>query len=163
MDRALAAFDSVDPAERPAGHFGMRAQRAHMRFRLNDRHGGIDQAAAAIADLERLQPADAARQLALSRVILGRMLNETGRPHDAEPILTMALSGYESLGAQHPQYAEALCELTRARLLQRPSVTDRDRLDECLPIYRGWGLAEREVVASLAMLLAPNRGEPSAR
>jgi tetratricopeptide (TPR) repeat protein len=154
MDRALAAFDSVDPAESRAGHFGMRAQRAHMLFRLNHRQGGIDQAAAAVADLERLQPANAARPLAMSRVILGRMLNETGRPRDAEPILTQAVGELESLGPRHPQYAEALCELTRARLLQRPSDSDRERLDECLPIYRRWGLAEREAVVALETLLA---------
>jgi hypothetical protein len=82
------------------------------------------------------------------------MLNEIGRPRDAEPILTKSLGGFESLGPGHPQYAEALCELTRARLLQRARASDRERLDECLPIYRRWGLAETEVVAGLDALQA---------
>jgi hypothetical protein len=132
----------------------MRVQRAHMLFRLNQRQDGIVQARAAIAELERLPPANAARPLAVSRVFLGRMLNESGRPRDAEPILTKALDGFESLGPKHPQHAEALCELTRARLLQRPNAAERERLNDCLIIYRTWGLAEREVIAGLETLVA---------
>jgi hypothetical protein len=41
------------------------------------------------------------------------------------PILTQALGEFEALGSKHPQYAEALCELTRARLLQRVSVVTK--------------------------------------
>ncbi len=165
MDRAIEALSSVDPADSPngpAGLFGMRAQRAHMLFRLNQRQDGLAQAAAAVSDLERLPPANAARQLAFSRVILGRMLNEIGRPRDGEPILAQALAGIESLGPKHPQYAEALCELTRARVLQGASASDRERVRECLPIYRGWGLAEPEVVASLETLLAADPRERAA-
>ena len=162
MDRALAAHDSVNLAKRPPGYFGMRAQRAHMLFRLNRRQEAIDEAAAAISNLSRLEPTNAARALASSRLILGRMLTETGRSHDAEPILAAALAGFENLGPTHPQYAEALCEGTRARMLQRSSDADFERLHECLPVYRGWGLAEREVVASLDMLLAGNPRQPKA-
>ena len=165
MDRAIETLSSVDPADSPngpAGLFGMRAQRAHMLFRLNQRQDGIAQAAAAVSDLERLPPANAARQLAFSRVILGRMLNEIGRPRDGEPILAQALAGIENLGPKHPQYAEALCELTRARVLQGASASDRERVRECLPIYRGWGLAEPEVVASLETLLAADARERAA-
>ena len=157
MTQAIDTLSSVDPADLPngrAGLFGMRAQRAQMLFRLNRRQDGMAQAAAAVADLERLPSANAARPLAASRVLLGRMLNETRRPREAEPTLTKALGGLENLGPTHPQYAEALCELTRARLLQRASASDRERLDECLPIYRHWGLAERDVVAALEALAA---------
>jgi tetratricopeptide (TPR) repeat protein len=157
MDQAIGALSSVDLVDLPNGRtglFGMRVQRAHMLFRLNQRQDGIVQAMAAIAELERLPPANAARPLAVSRVFLGRMLNESGRPRDAEPILTQALDGFESLGSKHPQYAEAMCELTRARLLQRPSASERERLNECLSIYRTWGLAEREVIVGLDTLLA---------
>ena len=121
MDRAIEALSSVDPADLPngpAGLFGMRAQRAHMLFRLNQRQDGMAQAEAAVSDLERLPPANAAHALAFSRVILGRMLNDIGRPRNGEPILAKALGGVENLGPKHPQYAEALCELTRARVLQ---------------------------------------------
>ena len=160
MDRAIAALSSIDPADLPNGRtglFGMRAQRAHMRFRLNHRQEGIAEAMAAIADLETLPPANAARPLAVSRVFLGRMLNEIGRPGDAEPVLTKALGEFEKLGPTHPQYAEALCELTRARLLQTVNASDRERLNACLAIYRAWGLAEREVIADLETLLAAAR------
>ncbi len=162
MDRAIQALSSVDPADLPngpSGLFGMRAQRAQMLFRLNQRQDGIAQAAAAVSDLERLPPANAARALAFSRVILGRMLNEIGRPRDGEPILAKALGAFENLGPKHPEYAEALCELTRARVLQGTGASDRKRVRECLPIYRGWGLAEREVVAGLEALLAADPRE----
>ena len=98
--------------------------------------------------------ANAARPLAASRIILGRMLNDIGRPRDAEPILAKALGGFENLGPKHPEYADALCELTRARLLQGASASDRERIRGCLAIYRGWGLAERDVVAALEALTA---------
>ena len=165
MDRAIEALSSVDPADLPngpAGLFGMRAQRAHMLFRLNQRQDGMAQAEAAVSDLERLPPANAAHALAFSRVILGRMLNDVGRPRNGEPILAKALGGVENLGPKHPQYAEALCELTRARVLQGAGASDLERVRECLPVYRGWGLAEREVVAGLEALLAADPRERSA-
>ena len=93
------------------------------------------------------------RRLAAARLLLGRMLNETGRPADAEPTLVAALGEFEHLGPTHPQYAEAACELARARLLQHPRDEERRRLRECLPTYRSWGLAERQVVTSLERLL----------
>ena len=39
--------------------------------------------------------------------------------------------------------------ISRSQLLQRDSGGARAALDRCLPIYRGWGLAEREIVAGL--------------
>lgn len=166
MDQAIAALSAVDPADLPDGRtglYGMRAQRALMLFRLNHRQDALAQAAAAVADLEPLRSANATRQLVISRVILGRMLNESGRSREAEPILTMALADLERLGPRHPQYAEALCERSRARLLQGTGTADRQRLDECLPIYRSWGLAEPEVVAALEALRAAPSGERTAR
>ena len=132
----------------------MRAQRAHVLFRLNQRRQALAQASAAVEGLERLPPQDAGGRLASSRLLLGRMLDEAGRPADAEPVLAAALRALENLGPTHPQYAEAACELARARLLQHPSEEERRRLRECLPTYRSWGLAERQVVTSLERLLA---------
>jgi hypothetical protein len=43
------------------------------------------------------------------------MLIETDRPRDAEPPLLAALAYFETLGKTYPQYAEASCELARAR------------------------------------------------
>ena len=82
------------------------------------------------------------------------MLIETGRPHEAEALLVAALTEFESLGETHPQRAEASCELGRARLLQGNRAEGWQRLEQCLPIYRTWGLAEREVVAALDRLVA---------
>ena len=56
---------------------------------------------------------------------------------------------YEAHGADVSRRAEAACELARARLLQRDSAEERQRLAQCLPVYRAWGLAEPETVRAL--------------
>ena len=161
MDRAISTMDTPEIAKEPgrtAVAFGMRAQRALVLFRLNQQREALAQVSAAVAGLERLPPSDTARVLPLAQVLLGRMLNETGRPRDAEPTLEAALRGFEQLGPTHPQRSEAACELARARLLQQSRDEHRRQLRECLPIYQSWGLADPEVVASLERLL--NGGRP---
>jgi serine/threonine-protein kinase len=164
LDRAIAAIDTpeiaTDPGRAP-GAFLMQAQRAHVLFRLNQRRQALAQITAAVEGLERLPPRDAAARLAAARLLLGRMLNETGRPGDAEPMLAGAIREFEHLGPTNPQHAEVACELARARLLQHPRDDVRQQLRECLPIYRSWGLAEPQVVASLERLL--DTGPSSAR
>ena len=117
----------------------MRAQRAHILFRLNRRREALPRSSAAIDSLERLPATDTARRLAAPRVLLGRLLNETGSPRDAEPTLAAALRGLEHLGPANPQRAEAACELARARLLQQPRDEERRRLraSACRPIEPG--------------------------
>ena len=56
--------------------------------------------------------------------------------------------------ATTPAYADAECELGRAQVLQGAIPEGRAALERCLPIYRAWGLADREVVRSLERLLA---------
>ena len=157
MDRAIASIDMSEIGKdlgRAPGAFLMQAQRAQVLFRLNQRRQALAQTSAAVESLERLPPGDSARRLAAARLFLGRMLNETGRPRDAEPTLAAALRGFEHLGPTDPQYAEAACELARSRLLQQPRDEERQRLRECLPTYRSWGLAEPQVVTSLERLLS---------
>ena len=157
MDRAWASLDTPEVANDPGrapGAYVIRAQRAHVLFRLNQRRQALAEVSAAVEGLERLPAQDTGGRLAAVRVLRGRMLTETGRPADAEPALVAALRGFEHHGPTHPLYAEAACELARARLLQHPSEEERRRLRECLPTYRAWGLAERPVVASLERLLA---------
>ena len=115
--------------------------------------------------LERFTPGtvDAAWTLATTRVLLGRMLAEAGRPHEAEPPLRAALEWLDRAGTDKARRAEATCELARARLLQGRGPGDAQRLRECLPVYRAWGLAEREVVDALERLAARPAGAPSAR
>ena len=55
---------------------------------------------------------------------------------------------------EYARRAEASCELGRARVLQGGRAEDRQRLRECLPIYRAWGLADREVVAAIESLVS---------
>ena len=100
-----------------AGSLGIRAQRAYLLFRLGRREEAIALAAAAVTSLEGLARDDTAAMLAGARVLLGRMLIDMDRPRPAEPILSAALQWLDRLGADHPQRAEAACELARARTL----------------------------------------------
>jgi serine/threonine-protein kinase len=157
MDRAVAALQSeaaADPSRNP-GINGMRMQRALVLFRMNRRQEALADGRATMAALERLPAESAAWPRTYSSLILGRMLIESGRPEEAEPLLQRAIAGQQHLDPRHPQRAEAICELARARLLQKSSAEEQRRLAECLPIYRKWGLAERDVVASLDRLQAP--------
>ncbi len=160
MDRAIALTAGDDGSKNP-GRWGMLAQRAQMLFRLGRRDEALAEVAVAVESLQRLPPADAGWPLGLARVLHGRMLIETGRPREAEAPLTAALAEFEPFGDAHPQRAETSCELARARLLQGNRAEEWRRLEQCAPIYRTWGLAEREVVASLERLLAGR--SPAAR
>ncbi len=150
MDRALTAR----AASPTPGWWGMRAQRAHILFRLGRRSEAIAETARAVESLAAMPESVAAGRLSTARVLLGRMLVEAGRPRDAEPALVSALAYRDRLGPDHPERAEASCELARARLPGPGRTEEWQRLRQCLPIYRTWGLAEREVVASLERLLA---------
>ena len=156
MDRALARPAAGDGSHR-AGWWGVRAQRARVLFRLGRRDEALAETTTAVESLERLTANDREWPLALARLLHGRTLNEMGRPHEAERALTAVVSYLDDLGPEHPQRAEASCELARARVLQGGRAEDWQRLKQCLPIYRAWGLAEREVVGSLERLLAAER------
>jgi hypothetical protein len=127
-----------------------------VRFRLGQREPALAEVTEAVETLARMPLSEAAWPLAMARLLRGRMLNETGRPRDAEPPLLSALGYFEKLGTTLPQYAETSCELARARLLQRDNDEERQRLERYLPTYRRWGLAERQVVASFDRLAARN-------
>ena len=148
MDRASAGGDLADP-HLAAGRWGMRAQRAHVLFRLGRRQEALAAATEATTALERLPIESAAWPLAFSRVLRGRMLVEIGRPAHAEAPLIAALGYFESADGHRRYLAEASCELARARLLQSSRPEEWDRLSQCLPVYRAWGLADMEVVESL--------------
>ena len=138
MDRALAASADGDAAKSP-GRWAMLAQRAQVLFRLGRRDEALSEATAAVESLQRLTADDREWPLALARVLLGRMLIETGRPHEAEAALTAALDEFTRLGNTHPQRAEASCELGRARVLQGDRAGGVQRLEECLPILSDLG------------------------
>ncbi len=149
MDRAIAARAS----DEDAGREGIRAQRAWMLFRMGRRAEALEQAAAAVSALERMTEKDG-YVLAISRPLLARMLNEIGRSKDAEPPARAAVEWLERWGPSHPRHAEAACEMGRAQLLQGKTAEGRATLERCLPVYRAWGQADREVVESLDRLLA---------
>jgi tetratricopeptide (TPR) repeat protein len=152
MDRALAGQDErAQPG-------AIRAQRAQVLFRLGRRDEALGEASAAVATLESQDDAEAPRRLALARVVLGRLLAESGRPQEAERVLAAAADWYDRLGPDNVRRAEASCELARARLLQGDRPEERQRLARCLPVYRAWGLAERETVKALE---SPRSRRPS--
>jgi serine/threonine-protein kinase len=152
MDRATvrAAKDEVWNARLGS----ILAQRAQILFRLGRRTEALTEARAAVESIGRLPRGDAEGPLAATRVVLGRMLLESGRPGEAEPPLAAALAGLERFGSAHPQRAEAACALAAARLGQSSRAEHWQQLEQCLPIYRAWGLAEREFVDFLVRLRA---------
>jgi tetratricopeptide (TPR) repeat protein len=150
----LAALDLTTDPTRAVGLSTMRAQRANVLFRLGRRVEALSLAQAALTDLQARRPSPPAHTVASARVILGRMLTESGRYDEAEPVLAQALTAFTDLGPRHPQFAEAACELARSRLLRASTAEERQRLRDCLPVYRAWGLAEREVVDVLDRLQA---------
>ena len=153
LDRAIAVpVGSRDPG--PVGTWGKRATRAQLLFRLGRRSEAFAEATAAVAGLEPLAAADVADApwtLATARLRLGRMLNEAGRPREGEPRVAAALEWFDRAGTDTARRAEATCELARARVLQGRRTGDA--FDRCLPVYRAWGLAEREVVEALERLV----------
>ncbi len=152
MDRANAAPAGGEPTD-DFGRWGLRAQRAQVLFHLGRRDEGLAEASVAVEALQQSTDGRAAWTLALARVILGRMLVEAGRPREAEPVLTAAHHYFVGDESEHARRAEASCELGRARVLQGGSPPDWRRIEECLPIYRSWGLADRDSVAALERLL----------
>jgi eukaryotic-like serine/threonine-protein kinase len=151
MDRATVRTVGGEPGD-DFGAWLMRAQRAQVLFRLGRREEALAEATSAVESLPGWAHARAPWTLATARVLLGRMLVEAGRPREAEPVLAAALDHFVGDEPEHARRAEASCELGRARLLQGGRAEDRQRLRECLPIYRAWGLADRESVAAIEKL-----------
>jgi hypothetical protein len=152
MDRAIAIKLPDDPAGDP-GLLGIRAQRAMILFRLGRRDQAVGELTAIVARLDRLEAGDSAQVLASARLLLGRALTEQGRPDRAEPVLVSAFVYFERLKPDYPRRAEAECELARARALQRADASGRSVFRRCLPIYRRWGQADRQVVEAFERLL----------
>jgi tetratricopeptide (TPR) repeat protein len=152
MDRALA-IDRNPGSSDDAGIEGIRAQRAWMVFRLGRREEALEQAAGAVSALERMKDSNAGYVLALSRAQFARILNEIGRPEDAEPVARAALAWFERWPS-HPRLAEAACEVGRSQVLQGKPAEGRATLEGCLPSYRAWGQADRDIVESLERVLA---------
>lgn len=153
MDRAIANGTNTTRSEN-AGLEGMRAQRAWMLFRLARRAEAVEAITGAVSALEHMKDPNDGYALAFSRVLLARMLAGMGRPGQAEPPARAALAWFERWGRDHPSYADAECEVGRAQVLQGAIPEGRAALERCLPIYRAWGQADREVVRSLERLLA---------
>ncbi len=159
MDRAIAirrnpSLDEYTSLE------GIRAQRAWILYRLGRRDEALEQATAAVSALERMKDSSAGYVLAFSRSLLARILNELGRPEDAEPAARAAIAWFERYGPAHPKYADAECQLGRAQVLQGKTAEGRAAIGRCLPIYRAWGLADRDDVAAIERLLASSARPP---
>jgi tetratricopeptide (TPR) repeat protein len=156
LDRAISFSRDGGNIEDP-GLMGIHAQRARVLLRLRRPREALAEAAQAVAALETMTDPGAEPVLAAARLMLGRILIETGRPQDAESPLQAALTWFERFGPSHPRLAETDCELGRAHFLQGSRAEGRARLQRCLPIYREWGQADHEVVAAIDRLLRRER------
>ena len=153
MDRATSIPVGRDAGE-SIGVWLIRAQRAQVLFRVGRRDEALAEASTAVKNLQQQPGRRAAWNLAAARVVLGRMLVEAGRPDQAEAPLAAALDYFVGDEPEHIRRAEASCELGRARVLQRGRAEDRQRLRECLPVYRAWAMADRTAVAAFEKLVA---------
>lgn len=148
MDRALAASIGTAPQHDP-GRLGIASQRSVMLFHLGYREDAIRELRGQAAALAAMKTDQAESVRVWVNLLLARALNDTGRAAEAEPLLAATIDWLKRLPAEHPRRAEADCERARSQLLQRDSAGARATLDLCLPIYRRWGLAEREIIAGL--------------
>ena len=127
---------------------GMRAQRAWILFRLGRRAEALEQATAAVSALEHMKEEGRAR----FGDFTGAARTDAGRDGTTEGGRASSTRGarvVRTVGPSDPRYAEAECELGRAQVLQGMTAEGRATLERCLPIYRAWGQADREVVETL--------------
>jgi tetratricopeptide (TPR) repeat protein len=151
IDRASGTLRGRTEAD-DGGPELIRAQRAQILFRIGRREEALDEARQAVDSIAHSVDGRAAWRLATARIVLGRILIESGQPHEAESPLAAALVYFAGDRAEPDRRAEASCELARARLLQGGGPDDRRRLHECLPVYRAWAVADRESLAALERL-----------
>jgi tetratricopeptide (TPR) repeat protein len=156
MDRAVAIRADATSSDY-AGLEGIRAQRSWIVFRLGRRSEALEAVTRAVSALEGTKDSNDGFALAFSRILLARILSETGRPAEAETAARAAMVWFERWGRSHPKYADAECEVGRAQLLQGRTSDGWAILERCLSIYRGWGQADPYVVKSLDQALAGNR------
>ena len=140
---------------------GIRAQRAWIVFLVGRPAEAVDAASRAVSAIEGMKDPNDGHVLAYSRIVLARLLSETGRPDAAEPVARAATAWFERWGRAHPKFAGAECELGRAQMLQGQTSEGRVTLERCLPIYRAWGHADPHSVRSLDRLLTD--GAPTHR
>ena len=86
-----------------------------------------------------------------------QLLSRMGRPGEAEAPARAALALFERWGRDNPSYAAAECELGRAQVLQGAIAEGSAALARCLPIYRAWGQADREIIESIERVLAESK------
>jgi serine/threonine-protein kinase len=161
MDRAIAVPIGLDRSRDP-GLQSIVSQRAAIVFRLGRREEAVRELRRSAAVLATMSVAEADGVRAANSLMLARALNDIGQPAEAEARLAATAAWYDRFTGDQPSRAEAECERARARVLQGFVDEGRARLDRCLPIYRRWGLAEREVVDALAAVSRP-RSELTAR
>ena len=151
MDRAVSSRAVADTDD--IGLEGIRAQRAWVVFVVGRHAEALDAASRAVSALEGMKDPSDGHVLAYSRIVLARLLSETGRPDAAEPAARAAMAWFERWGPGHPQRANAECEVGRAQVLQGRTAEGRATLEHCVPVYRTWGHADPRSVQSLDRLL----------
>jgi eukaryotic-like serine/threonine-protein kinase len=153
LDRAVS-IRSESPAAEDPGRMGIRAQRALVLFRVGRREEALAEVQAAIAALRGMKDTLAPYWLAHGRANHGRMLLELDRASEAEPLLRDALAFFDRFRPDPRRQAEVGCLLGWARTLQGAREEGAAALEQCLPVYRAWGQADRRLVAKLDALLA---------
>ena len=94
---------------------GIRAQRAWVVFVVGRSAEALDAASRAVSAIEGMKDPNDGHVLAYSRIVLARILSETGRPDAAEPAARAAAAWFERWGRCHPKFANAECEVGARR------------------------------------------------
>ena len=160
MDRA-AAIRRTPSSSEDSGLEGVRAQRAWIVFQLGRREEALDDVTRAVSALEQMKDSNAEYWLAFVRVDPCAAIDGDGTTSRPRRPARAALAWFERWGPSHPKYADAECQLGRAQMLQGKTAEGRAALEHCLPVYRAWGQADRELVASIERLLADSAASDS--
>ena len=96
MDRAVSSRAVADTDD--IGLEGIRAQRAWVVFVVGRHAEALDAASRAVSALEGMKDPSDGHVLAYSRIVLARLLSETGRPDAAEPAARAAMAWFERWG-----------------------------------------------------------------
>ena len=153
MDRAIAIGGSQRRSEDP-GLEGMRAQRAWILFRLGRRAEALEAVTAAVSALERMKDPNDGYALAFSRALLRTDAERDGAARRGRASSTRRRwRGSNAGAATIPVTPMRNASWDARRCFRARSPREEPTLERCLPIYRAWGQADREIVESIERLL----------
>jgi eukaryotic-like serine/threonine-protein kinase len=154
LDKAIGTLRRGSPYAASQLLLSLEGRRATILLHLGRGEEAVRALESAAAALEAMRNVDA-RSVQIDLWMFHAMaLIETGRPAESEAPARQALAALDHLGAQHPKRAGAECLLGWSLVLTDRREAGQATLARCLPLYRGWGLADPTMVAHIDRLMA---------